>query len=85
MVHKTNLIKQHNARVLKNQEDTEKRLCNCTVKDNCPLNGKCLHENIVYQANVITTMNVKNTSEQLKESLNCDTITMPCHLDTRNV
>ena len=63
MVHKTNLIKQHNARVLKNKEDTEKRLCNCTVKDNCPLNEKCFHENIVYQTNVITTMNVKNTSE----------------------
>ena len=30
-----NLIKQHNARVLKNQELSEKRSCNCRVKDNC--------------------------------------------------
>ena len=44
----TNLIKQHSAKVLKNQE-------------------------------------VKNTSEQLKESLNCAKIITPCHLDTRNV
>ena len=44
MVNMTNLIKQHNARVLKNQEHTEKRSCSCRVKDNCPLDGKCLHE-----------------------------------------
>ena len=54
MLNMTNLIKQHNARVLKNQEHTEKRSCNCRVKDNCPLDGKYLHECIVYQANVIT-------------------------------
>ena len=40
-----NLIKQHNARVLKNQEHSEKRSCNCRVKDNCPLdvvtNNEC--------------------------------------------
>ena len=35
----TNLIKQHNARVLKNQEHTEKKSCDCKVKDNCPLDG----------------------------------------------
>ena len=43
-----NLIKQHNTRVLENQEHSEKRSCNCGVKDNCPLDGKCLHECIVY-------------------------------------
>ena len=31
-----NLIKQPNTRVLKNQELSEKRSCNCGVKDNCP-------------------------------------------------
>ena len=49
-----NLIKQHNTRVLKNQEYSEKRLCNCRVKDNCPLDGKCLHKCVVCQVNVIT-------------------------------
>ena len=49
-----NLIKQHNARVLKNQEYSEKRSCNCRVKDNFPLDGKCLHEFIMYQAYVAT-------------------------------
>ena len=54
MVNMKNLIKQHNARFLKNQEDTEKRSCNCRVKNNCLLDGKCLHEGIVNQASVIT-------------------------------
>ena len=53
-----NLIKQHNARVLKNQEHSEK-ICHCRVKDNCPLNGKCLHKCIVYQTNVITNSECK--------------------------
>ena len=54
-----NLIKQHNARVLKNQEHSEKRSCNCRVKGNCPLDGKCLHKCTVYQANVITNNECK--------------------------
>ena len=59
MVNMTNLIKQQNARVLKNQEHTEKSSCNCRVRDNCPLDGKCLHECILYQANVITNNECK--------------------------
>ena len=54
-----NLIKQHNTRALENQEHSEKRSCNCGVKDNCPLDGKCLHECIVYQANVVTNNECK--------------------------
>ena len=54
-----NLIKQHNARVLKSQEHSEKRSCNYRGKDNCPLDGKCLHKCIVYQANVITNNECK--------------------------
>ena len=54
-----NLIKQHNARVLKNQEHSEKRSCNCRIKDNCPLDGKFLHECIVYQADVVTNNECK--------------------------
>ena len=59
MVNMTFLIKQHKAMVLKNQEHTEKRSCNCRVKDNCPLDGKCLQECILYQANVITNNDCK--------------------------
>ena len=59
MVNMTNLIKQYDARVLKNQENTEKRSCNCRVKGNCLLDGKCLRECIVYQANVIANNECK--------------------------
>ena len=59
MVNMTNHIKQHSARVLRNQEHTEKRSCNYRFKDNCPLDAKCLHECIVYQANVITNNECK--------------------------
>ena len=54
-----NLIKQHNARVLKNQEHSKKRSYNCRVKDNCLLDRKCLNECIVYQANVVTNNECK--------------------------
>ena len=54
-----NTIKQHKARVLKNQERTEKRSCNCRVKDSCPLDGKWLQECIAYQANVMTNNECK--------------------------
>ena len=56
MKNRKNFIKQHNARVLKNQEHSEKRSCNCRVKNNCPLDRKCLHECIVYQAIVVTNI-----------------------------
>ena len=56
MINMTNLIKQLNARVLKNQEHTEKGSYNGRVKDNCPLDGKCLRECVVYQANVMFTL-----------------------------
>ena len=32
----------------------------------------------------LPTMNLKNTLEHLKESLNCATIIRPCHLDTKS-
>ena len=54
-----NLIKQHNAMALKNQEHSEKKPYNCRVNDNCPLDGKCLHECIGYLANVVTNNECK--------------------------
>ena len=56
-----NLITQHNIRVLKNEEHSEKRSYSCRVKDSCPLDGKCLHECIVYQANIVTNNECKES------------------------
>ena len=64
-----NLIRQHNVRVLKNQEHSEKRSCNCRVNDNCPFDGKCLRECIVYQANVVTNNECKEYFETAEGEL----------------
>ena len=48
-------IAAHNAKVLsKEREEPEGRMCNCRKKDECPLQGRCLEEAVVYQADVIT-------------------------------
>ena len=47
-----NIIKQHNAKLLKKETEEEVKLCNCKNKENCPLNGKCQIKNIVYKASV---------------------------------
>ena len=47
------IISSHNVKVLRKNENTaEKRLCNCHDKTKCPLQGKCLVDNLVYQATV---------------------------------
>ncbi|GFR75019.1 reverse transcriptase-like protein [Elysia marginata] len=50
-------ILNHNKRLLQKQETenstpTSTRPCNCRKKNECPLNGKCLTECIVYKATV---------------------------------
>lgn len=47
-----NIIKQHNAKILKQPPDENERLCNCRNKTQCPLDGKCLSKCIVYKATV---------------------------------
>ena len=50
------IISSHNKSVLKDQSVTSAsqvdKDCNCRKKDTCPLSGKCLTTNVVYQATV---------------------------------
>ena len=52
------LISSHNKALLSNyhqsQTQTSDKECNCRKKDQCPLNRKCLTNNVVYQATVTT-------------------------------
>ena len=50
------ILKSHNQRVLKQQQDDPKESasCNCRNKTNCPLPGNCQVTSVVYQANVTT-------------------------------
>ena len=54
MPNMSSMIKQHNFKVLSSSNSIEKRKCNCRNPANCPLEGKCLTENIVYKAAVST-------------------------------
>ena len=42
------IISSHNKRVLR-AEEPNNRLCNCRVKEECPLDNKCLSSNIIYR------------------------------------
>ena len=47
------IINSHNKKVLSETTNvTNTILCNCRVKPECPLQGKCLSKNIVYRADV---------------------------------
>ena len=47
------IISSHNAKVMrKSADDPQERSCNCRIKDSCPLEGKCLSDNLIYQATV---------------------------------
>ena len=52
------IISSHNKAVLsdyhQSQTETNNKKCNCRKKDQCPLDGKCLIQNGVYQATVTT-------------------------------
>ena len=53
------LISRHNKNILNracNKNNQEISTCNCREKNSCPLNGKCLQENVVYKA-TITSQN----------------------------
>ena len=51
-----NIISGHNNKILNNEEKDpeEKKTCNCRKKQECPLNGNCLTESVIYKATVKT-------------------------------
>ena len=49
------IIKAHNSKILKSNQSTNQKSCNCWQKNNCPLRGNCLVNDIVYKAKVTST------------------------------
>ena len=47
-------ISSHNAKILKSNQNPEvpKKECNCRKRDECPVDGKCLQNGVVYQATI---------------------------------
>lgn len=57
-------IKAHNNKILNsisgnNPEQAESRTCNCRDVNACPVEGKCLMKNVIYQAEVTTQRETK--------------------------
>ena len=56
MSNMANIIKSHNTKIQRKPRDqndeTSDMKCNCRVKPDCPLNGECKSNNIVYEATV---------------------------------
>ena len=53
------IIKSHNAKLIKNDNENPTQGCNCNRKSDCPMQGNCKIENVVYAAKVI----LQNPSE----------------------
>ena len=52
------VIFRHNSKIFQEDNttlDQNSKSCNCRRKTECPLNGNCLTQNVIYQATVTTT------------------------------
>ena len=50
------IISSHNSKIIrKSGAPSVERTCNCRKKENCPLEGKCLVDNLIYQATITPT------------------------------
>lgn len=47
-------INDHNKSILGKTLQSPAKKCNCRTKTNCPMNGECLINNVIYQATVVT-------------------------------
>ena len=61
------LIQGHNEKTLRSikkferkNTETDKSLCNCRDKNQCPFESKCLTKNVIYKATVITKNEIKH-------------------------
>ena len=43
-------VSAHNAKILKSKPEKVQRECDCRIKENCPVENKCLQKGVVYQA-----------------------------------
>ena len=48
----SSIVSAHNKKVLKGTPQNQEVRCNCRVKSNCPLDGKCLDKSVIYKCHV---------------------------------
>ena len=63
------IIKSHNAKILSNKKQVN-HPCNCQIKRDCPLNGKCMRKNLVYLAKVSIKENNQPTPTPIPDRPN---------------
>ena len=56
-------INAHNREILRSTPSKNTKHCNCQQKENCPMNGACLKESLVYYATI--SCNDKNYQSKL--------------------
>ena len=62
---------------MKNPAPSTTKACNCRLKTDCPMDGNCLSERLVYKASVSTTTNkyyhgiCENTFKERYNNHNC--------------
>ena len=61
------IIKSHNAKLL-NETNRSNPTCNCQIKRNCPLKGKCTSENVIYRAHVIVKEDRQPSHDRLNQA-----------------
>ena len=61
------VITAHNKRILENIPPLEIGGCNCQVKNQCPLNGHCLTDNLLYEATI--SSDIPNYSDKIYKGI----------------
>ena len=74
MINMSSIITKHNKKFLNKKVETGERKCNCRDETNCPMEGKCLTECILYKASVSSLNEAKHylgtAKDQFKTSYN---------------
>ena len=72
------IIKSHNKDIL-NRNNHNSQKCNCQRKQECPLNGNCMVENVVYTAHVTTLGPNTNQTPDNTQPLTTNQSNQPNH------
>ena len=64
-----NIIKAHNTKILNNDNRPKAKTCNCQRRNDCPLDGQCCTNNVIYTAKVtVHESNQENNSSNQETS-----------------
>ena len=70
------VMRKHNSKIMENPAPSSTKTCNFRRKTDCPMDGNCLSECLVYKASVSTTTNkyyygtCENTSKNVTITIN---------------